>query len=629
MKYSKSITPFASKNTLSFAAAALLSTLFTACSMGGSTEETSSLEDPSTPPSVQASLENISIKGLAMTSAASDPTDTSLIERSLAGISKGSVVTLYELDSDSLQKTGVSFADTSTNGKGSFNIQGIVLSSPYVWITAVEKRGLSMALEYERSVIGGVLQVSAFVDVRDTTPVRVDVFSGFVAYRTRALMLAGASYEDAKAQAKQEIFEAFGVYGTTADSLDVNSLDYYAMQSVLAGIANYSYNKGEYPESQNIATSFEKTGSFLEDKRDILYGIRDIICNLRLRLSIPQGIYDQMGDEAATEYQASLLYEKYLAGMLSVILEAPPCTSEDEGVSFDVSQEDAFRTEELELGIVCRSGSWHLEFEQVPHTFGTMTDERDGNTYKTVTIDIEGHKQTWMAENLKYNGVEKGCLNGKDENCDIYGNQYDWHIATGLGESIRRNEFSSIQACIDTLSTRYTIELTPYDSSEQDSLRAALNQEMQESCEFYMSEEARFIDKEKINLDSIAITQGICPDGWRIPTFKDWETIFGHIDRRWRSIEEGAFLLTAPSIGDPFGFNLFNTVEMEWASDRLLKVKRLLGHYMMIPTEDIPISGQTGYVNTFDALETEFIFHYEDVSFSTRARDLFIRCIKN
>ena len=645
---------------LNFAIATLFAVLFVGCSLGGSTEETSSLNGPSENPGVQASLENISVKGLAMVGARPEPFDSTRPEigLSLSGMPKGSIVTLYELDSDSLEKTGVSYADTIDNDGGLFDIQGVTLKSPYVWITAVQRNGLTMEVdEYGDSKPSDMLSVNAFIDVRDSSAVTVDVFSDLIAYRVRVLVLIGNDFADAMAQAKREILEAFGVYGVAFDSLERSGLDYYAMQSVFVRVLFSSYGSGNLMASAPISKSFEQTGSFLREKDAVIGGVRTVMKDLRFKLSIPQAVYDDMGPQVAKEYQAMLLYEKYLAGMMSVMLGAGQCSSAQEGTSMDAFDE-YYRPSGMKFSIVCRSGNWHLSYEQVPHTFDTMTDARDGNVYKTVTIDLGNKTQTWMAENLKYKGVKTSCLDDNDRNCDIYGRQYDWNVAMGLGDSIFVVEFASMQECIDTLSPRYSTTPIPYDSVyiekcieelpepdsigiekcmyygggipvNYDSIRAVFDIEIRERCEEYLNATASFIDAGKVNMDSLALTQGVCPDGWRIPTFDDWESLFKYIDRKWKSITEGAFLLAAPSIGDPFGFNLYSTVEMEWDGDSLLKVEKMLADYIMISRSDDPYRPRAGFVKMTEVINTSFRFNYDAVGFDAYFRNLFVRCIKD
>jgi uncharacterized protein (TIGR02145 family) len=94
---------------------------------------------------------------------------------------------------------------------------------------------------------------------------------------------------------------------------------------------------------------------------------------------------------------------------------------------------------------------------------GTITDSRDGQTYKTVKIG----GQTWMAENLNYAVDSSWCYDDDSANCNEYGRLYLWSAAMG------------ISASYDTI----------------------------------------------VWGGSDVMHQGVCPSGWHLPSRQEWEAL--------------------------------------------------------------------------------------------------------
>lgn len=124
-----------------------------------------------------------------------------------------------------------------------------------------------------------------------------------------------------------------------------------------------------------------------------------------------------------------------------------------------------------------RYGEWDSSFSSVTPqsnnsetsvSTGSMTDSRDGQTYKTVKIG----EQVWMSENLNFEIDSSFCYNNEESYCTKYGRLYRWAAAVGRSEG----ECGDGQTC-----------------------------------------------SRKLPSGNI---QGVCPSGWHLPSMAEWETLF-------------------------------------------------------------------------------------------------------
>jgi len=98
-----------------------------------------------------------------------------------------------------------------------------------------------------------------------------------------------------------------------------------------------------------------------------------------------------------------------------------------------------------------------------PPPTSSFTDERNGRMYKTVVIG----NQTWMAENLNYQVDFSWCYDGDIDNCNKYGRLYQWAAAMDLDASYNNSVWGN-------------------DVKQQ----------------------------------------GVCPNGWHIPSRREWGDLF-------------------------------------------------------------------------------------------------------
>jgi len=448
--------------------AMLLALVFAACSenngsvAGGTVEETG----------FQSSLENISVAGKASLVAMIDSAGNEYNANATLNYSKA-FAKMYELDSVTLDTTGKTFVGSFVNGAGEFRFDSVSLSSPYVmlevypYIYSINEYADEFLVAYHENPL------SVIVDLRVTNNISVNALTYFETGRLLELVKSGKTFAEAKQQAGRDILDAFGLYDIPF-VFDKGEYENDSIYVMALDIVDYFIDFSDKSSVKHITRILAKDGN-LDSLNET---IRDRFTLWAL------SVLDNLEKIDKRDTSIVLTRKVELVTNFAVLMKRmEKCTDANEGQVVEI--------EGYIYNFTCSSGKWVATLKTVESVTGTMTDARDGKTYKTVTFEMENGARTWMAENLNYNSANGNYTLSEvlDLDTSIVMLSYDECVAGGGVENV-----------CDTL-----IKMKNYFNYER--IAAAID-----------SIEA-----------ATGTYQGICPEGWRVPTGKDWDELMSFI----------------------------------------------------------------------------------------------------
>lgn len=462
MKYSKISEKFVCTM------ATLLALMFAACSENGSPVAGGTVEETG----VQASLENISVAGKAslvpMFEAAGNEYDANATLNYENAIAK-----MYELDSVTLDTTGKTFVGSFTNGSGEFRFDSVSLSSPYVMLKVYPYIYSIYDYADEYLVAYNENPLSVIVDLRVTNNISINTLTFFETDRLRELVKSGKTFAEAKQQAGRDVLDAFGFYDVPF-VFDKGEYENDSVYVMALDVVDYFIDFSDQIGTGRLARSLAKNGNL--DSID--EAVRERFTHWAL------SILDDLEKVDKRDTSIVLTRKIELVTNFAVLMKRmEKCTDANEG--------QVVENEKYIFNFTCSSGKWVATLKTVESVTGTMTDARDGKTYRTVTFEMENGARTWMAENLDYNSANGTYTLSEvlDLDTSIVMVSFDECVAGG-----------GIEDVCDTL--------------------------IKMGNDFNYERILAAIDSVETATGSY---QGICPEGWRVPTGSDWDELMAFI----------------------------------------------------------------------------------------------------
>ena len=504
----------------------------------------------------------------------------------------GTIIAIYELDSVTFSKTGKSYIDTLESNDGRFKFNDFPLHSPYVLIETQEffdSPECPTCTDWDSIATADgstkyIHILKAIVNLDEIKKISINTLTNMKVTLLQQYLADGMTFTEANKKAEREILKDFGIY--------------------------VSFGQFEMlPEGDSELSYVIKLSRDLHTYSDYLY--MNLESYIRTMLFIPTSVITAQGTNVEAFFENTKKMVDYEIGYLAQMKGFGQCTESREGEMKSINE-----FPDGPFTIVCRSEKWTIGFKTVKHTIGSVTDNRDGKTYKTVTYNLDGVSQTWMAENLNFDATSPNAdsslkANLKDHSfchdqyCEIYGRYYSWYAAMNIGDrDVTIYSVNSAgdtifleQKCLDAVTKECPEDdLDCMDQQRKDQedcsskylpKRVGANDSAMEECFNSMLAECNNYEEEcDVNpkqvcdslyggtwtedLDwSLSYTehmsqkdannyQGVCPDGWRIPTLNDWKTLLQMMGKEYDVDDEKAGIVLYDE--DATGFGIKNTI---------------------------------------------------------------------
>ena len=365
---------------------------------------------------------------------------------------KGSEVTVQGIDCKTMKLTNEHFEGKVKSDKGDFAIEGVSLKST---CALFEVTGVYLN-EFTGKESSDGLTLHALTDLKGRKNVNINVLTELEYERLMYLVTEkGKKFADAKERAEKEVFAAFGIAGDFDNSEDLTIYESgdgnAALLAVSVMMQAETDDAGLAKRIEKFADSFAETGKWNDDKTKATIEEWQVVATA-------DGTLDSIRKNVESWGYADVVpaFEKYIEVFGDTVI-----LSSDSLPSSSSTPVEDLSSSSVTLAVPCKTET------EDNCEYGTLTDERDGQTYKTVKIG----DQVWMAENLNIAAPNSYCYHDSAEYCSKYGRLYNW-----AGAMDAEGKWST-----NSVNCRYTGECSPTYP-----------------------------------------VRGACPEGWHLPDSTEW-----------------------------------------------------------------------------------------------------------